>query len=127
MLAGGLAYAADMTPPKLPVLYYGTASINGVATTSSPVNTMRRKTDSLEIASTTASSAGKYFMEVPCSNYVGQIFVFRIGDSIAYEANCVDVASVASVNLNLNFNSADQTVENSVSEITIPSSGLSLE
>ncbi|MDD4271816.1 MAG: hypothetical protein PHF50_03350 [Patescibacteria group bacterium] len=111
-----------LTPPTIPVLYYGTASVNGVAATSSPIITMRRKTDSLEIASTTAAATGKYFMEVPCSDYVGQTFIFRINDLIAEEANCVDVAYVARVNLSLNFNSADQTVENSVSSITIPSS-----
>jgi len=122
LLAGGLAQAAILTPPKLPVLYYGTASINSKLATTSPAITMRRKTDNLEIASATAASAGKYFMEVPCADYVGQTMVFRIGNLITHEAGCVDVASVPSVNLDLNFSSANQTVENTVSNIIIPSS-----
>ncbi|GEM_PF-3417345 len=122
VLAAGLAYAADPTPPKLPVLYYGTASINNQLATTSPVITMRRKADGREIASTTAAASGKYFVEMPCSDNLGQTLVFRIGNLIAHEAACVDAMSVPSVNLNLNFNSANQTVENTVSEITIPAS-----
>jgi len=109
-----------LTPPKWPVLYYGTASVNGVATTTGPIISMRLKLDGTEIASTTAAANGKYFVEMPCSDYVGQTFVFRIGDLITREADCADAATVPSVNLTLNFNSADKTVENSVDEITIP-------
>lgn len=122
MLTGGLVYAAELTPPKLPVLYYGTASVNGAATTTSPTITMRLKSSGLEIASTTAATNGRYFIEMPCANYPDQAMIFKIGNLIAAEATCVDASAVPSVNLNLNFNSADQTVENSTANINIPSS-----
>ncbi|MFH1582868.1 MAG: hypothetical protein ABIB72_00925, partial [Candidatus Falkowbacteria bacterium] len=114
--------ALELTPPELPVLYYGTASINNQPVTTSPVITARRKTDGLEIASATASPNGKYFIEMPCSDYVGQTIIFRIGNLITRETSCVDVATVPSVNLDLKFNSINQTIDSAISNIDIPSS-----
>ncbi|MDO8592992.1 MAG: hypothetical protein Q7R92_04480 [bacterium] len=122
VMAAGLAYAADPTPPKLPVLYYGSVRINGELATTSPVITARRKTDGRPIASAATGKTGRYFAEMPCADYAGQAMVFRIGNLITAEADCVDAMAVPSVNLNLNFDSADQTVENTVSEIIIPAS-----
>ncbi|MFH1111983.1 MAG: hypothetical protein V1712_02835 [Patescibacteria group bacterium] len=123
LLAGGLAFAQDL-PPKIPVLYYGTASLNGVAATSSPIISARLKSSSngQEIASATAGQNGGYFIEMPCADHVGQTMIFRIGNLIVREANCVDVATVPSVKLDLNFDSANQTIDSAVSNINIPSS-----
>ncbi len=122
LLAGGLIFAQDLTPPKIPVLYYGTASINNQSAAEGAVITLRRKADGLEIASTTVKQAGEYFIEVPCADYVGQALIWRINDLITHEDNCMDVATVPSVNLILNFNSANQTIDNTVSNVIIPSS-----
>lgn len=120
LLAAGFAQAIVLTPPKLPVLFYGMARINNQLATTSPIITARRKTDGLEIASAAAGQTGKYFIEMPCADYIEQTMVFRIGNLITHEAICVDVATAPSVKLDLNFNSANQTVENTVSSIAIP-------
>lgn len=120
LLLGGLTFAQNLVPPKLPVLYYGTVKIDKAGATSSPLITLSRQADSLEIASTTAKANGNYFLEAPCFDYLNQLIIFRFGNLIAAEAVCPDANVAPSVNLNLNFNSADQTVENNVSGIIIP-------
>jgi len=102
-------FAPDMVlamppPPEIPVLFYGTLKINNQ---TAPVGTnvsVHKKSDNLEIASATiAKQSDKYFLEVPCKNYIGEMMVFRINNLISQEIKCVDVMTVPSVKLDLNL------------------------
>jgi len=104
LLAPNMVLADSLLPPEIPVLFYGTLKINNQ---TAPVGTnvsVHKKSDNLEIASATiAKQSDKYFLEVPCKNYIGEMMVFRINNLISQEIKCVDVMTVPSVKLDLNL------------------------
>jgi len=104
LLAPNMVLADSLLPPEIPVLFYGTLKINNQ---TAPVGTnvsVHKKSDNLEIASATiAKQSDKYFLEVPCKNYIGETMVFRINNLISQEIKCVDVMTVPSVKLDLNL------------------------
>lgn len=110
-------FAPDMVlamppPPEIPVLFYGTLKINNQ---TAPVGTkvsIHKKSDNLEIASATITKqSDKYFLEVPCKNYIGEMMVFRINNLIIQERQCVDVMTVPSVKLDLSLDMAKVAVD----------------
>jgi len=100
-------FAPDMVlamppPPEIPVLFYGTLTVNQAPAPVGTVVSIRKKDGQAEIASNTTQTAGRYFLEVPCKNYIGEM-VFRINNLISQEIKCVDVMTVPSVKLDLNL------------------------
>jgi len=111
LLAPNMVLADSLLPPEIPVLFYGTLKINNQ---TAPVGTnvsVHKKSDNLEIASATiAKQSDKYFLEVPCKNYIGEMMVFRINNLISQEIKCVDVMTVPSVKLDLSLDMAKPVV-----------------
>lgn len=107
-------FAPDMVlamppPPEIPVLFYGTLTVNQAPAPVGTVVSIRKKDGQAEIASNTTQTAGRYFLEVPCKNYIGEM-VFRINNLISQEIKCVDVMTVPSVKLDLSLDMAKPVV-----------------
>ena len=104
LFAPDMILAMPLTPPEIPVLFYGALTINDQAAPIGTNVSIHKKSDNAEIASTTiAKQSDKYFLEVPCKNYIGEMMVFRINNLISQEIKCVDVMTVPSVKLDLNL------------------------
>ena len=104
LFAPDMILAMPLTPPEIPVLFYGALTINDQAAPIGTNVSIHKKSDNAEIASTTiAKQSDKYFLEVPCKNYIGEMMVFRINNLITQERQCVDVMTVPSVKLDLNL------------------------
>ena len=104
LFAPDMILATPLTPPEIPVLFYGALTIDNQAAPVGTKVSIHKKSDNLEIASaTTAKQSDKYFLEVPCKNYIGEMMVFRINNLITQERQCVDVMTVPSVKLDLNL------------------------
>ena len=96
-----IVLASETSPPEIPVLFYGNVKINN---NPAPVNTIISIVDennNLEIASSTIKNIGKYFIEIPCKNYVGENIVFNLDNFVGGQNICPDVMTVPSVNFNL--------------------------
>ena len=111
-------FAPDMVlamppPPEIPVLFYGTLTVNQAPAPVGTVVSIRKKDGQAEIASNTTQTAGRYFLEVPCKNYIGEMMVFRINNliSISQERQCVDVMTAPSVKLDLSLDMAKVAVD----------------
>ena len=104
LFAPDMILATPLTPPEIHVLFYGALTINDQAAPIGTNVSIHKKSDNAEIASTTiAKQSDKYFLEVPCKNYIGEMMVFRINNLITQERQCVDVMTVPSVKLDLNL------------------------
>ena len=113
LFAPDMILATPLTPPEIPVLFYGALTIDNQAAPVGTKVSIHKKSDNLEIASaTTAKQSDKYFLEVPCKNYIGEMMVFRINNliSISQERQCVDVMTAPSVKLDLSLDMAKPVV-----------------
>lgn len=93
--------ASQLFPPEIPVLFYGGAKINN---NLAPVNTIISiiaKDSNWEIASSTIKNIGRYFIEIPCKNYVGEDIVFNLDNFASGQNKCPDVMVIPSVNFDL--------------------------
>jgi len=114
LFAPDMILATPLTPPEIPVLFYGALTIDNQAAPVGTKVSIHKKSDNLEIASaTTAKQSDKYFLEVPCKNYIGEMMVFRINNliSISQERQCVDVMTAPSVKLDLSLDMAKVAVD----------------
>ena len=74
-------------PPTIPLLVYGDVTIYG---TPSPVGSVVSvEKNNSEIASTTLTIAGKYFIQIPASN-AGAILVYKVGGKVFTEKVCAN-------------------------------------
>ncbi len=119
LLAGGLAFAQDLTPPKIPVLYYGTVKINQEPATAGTVVSIRKKDGNAEIASNTTQTDGRYFLEVPC-DYTNSAIIIKVNNLIVKEGECVNAMARPSVKLDLSLDMADVKVDSATDKIDIP-------
>ena len=78
---------AVTNPPAIPLLVYGDVTIYG---TPSPVGSVVSvEKNNSEIASTTLTIAGKYFIQIPASN-AGAILVYKVGGKVFTEKVCAN-------------------------------------
>ena len=74
-------------PPAIPLLVYGDVTIYG---TPSPVGSVVSvEKNNSEIASTTLTIAGKYFIQIPASN-AGATLVYKVGGKVFTEKVCAN-------------------------------------
>jgi len=115
--------SSPLLPPEIPVLFYGALKINDQAAPIGTKVSIHKKSDNLEIASAIiAKQSDKYFLEVPCKNYIGEMMVFRINNLIIQERRCVEVMTVPSVKLDLSLDMAKVAVDSATDKIDIPAS-----
>ncbi|MFH1522338.1 MAG: hypothetical protein ABIE43_00790 [Patescibacteria group bacterium] len=117
-----LVIKAAQVPPEIPVLYYGEVKINSG---DAPLNTtvsVLKVINNEEIASKKITTVGKYFIEMPCKNYLNEDIFFKVNDLIAGQSQCLDVMITPSKKLDLAVDSANVTTNQWTKEITIPES-----
>jgi hypothetical protein len=115
-------FAVLLTPPEIPVLFYGTVRINNSDAPIGTVISFRQKINNNEIVRTTVSQAGKYLAETPCQEYIDAEILIKVNNLISKESQCVNVMNVPSVNLDLNLDMADIAIDGATDEINIPAS-----
>ncbi|MFA6170973.1 MAG: hypothetical protein WCW77_02750 [Patescibacteria group bacterium] len=115
------AWAVIPDPPSLPVFYYGNVTIDGSPAALDTLITIKKVADNSEWATTSPRQTGKYYYEMPCSEMVGENLFFSINGNIAGETVCPDVASTASVNLNLILSPEERMANQWTSSTTFPS------
>ncbi|MFH0955877.1 MAG: hypothetical protein V1801_01520 [Candidatus Falkowbacteria bacterium] len=113
LLAPNIVFAVPLLPPEIPVLFYGAVRINQEPAPVGTIISFRQKTNNTEIASSTIQ-AGRYFMEMPCQNYLNEAIVIRVNNLIATESQCVNVMNIPSVQLDLNLDIAKPAAGGSV-------------
>lgn len=78
---------AVSAPPAIPLLVYGDVTIYGIP---SPIGTVVSvEKNNSEIASTTLTIAGKYFIQIPASN-AGATLVYKVGGKVFTEKVCAN-------------------------------------
>jgi len=117
-----LVSADQILPPEMPVLFYGQVEINDEPAAINIVISVKTKADNIEIASSTIKNIGRYFIEVPCKNYIGQAILFNIGSMISGQSECADVKTIPSINLNLVVDITNITADQWTTEVVIPNS-----
>ena len=93
-----IAVFAVSAPPAIPLLVYGDVTIYG---TPSPVGSVVSvEKNNSEIASTTLTITGKYFIQIPASNK-GATLVYKVGGKVFTEKVCADPMVTASDRIDL--------------------------
>lgn len=93
--------ASQPFPPEIPVLFYGKAEIDDKPAAVDTVIITKMEKSNIEIADSTVKNIGKYFIEVPCQNYIGENIIFNIGNLASGQNKCPDVQTIPSINLDL--------------------------
>ncbi len=96
--------ASPVFPPEIPVLFYGNVEINNKPAPVNTIISIVAEDNNLEIASSTIENIGKYFIEVPCKNYISESdknIVFNLDNFVGGQNACPDVMIVPSINFDL--------------------------
>lgn len=108
LLAPAIASASQTHPPEIPVLFYGGAELNNNPAPVNAIISVIAEDSNLKIASGVIENIGKYFVEIPCQNYVGESIVFNLDNLTSGQNVCPDVMTAPSVKFDL---SADDKQE----------------
>ena len=92
------AIALAATPPALPLLVYGTVTIDGAP---APVGTVVKAENAGVVkAQVAVATAGKYYLEVPAVN-AGLVLTYKVGGLTAAEKVCPNSLTTPSDRVNL--------------------------
>jgi len=112
--------ADELTPPALPVFYYGNVIFDGEPALADSLVSVKKLADNTEFGSFSPSEAGKYYYEMACSAIIGESLFFTLDGIVAGETVCPDVMAIPSVNLNLEADSNNPKANQWTSAITFP-------
>ncbi|MBU4257130.1 hypothetical protein KKC04_01825 [Patescibacteria group bacterium] len=114
--------AVQLFPPEIPVLFYGNVKIDdNPAAVNTVIVTKIEKSD-IEIANGAVKNIGKYFIEVPCQNYIGENIIFKLGNLAGGQNKCPDVQTTPSIKLDLTAEITDIPAYKQDAETNIPKS-----
>ena len=77
-----MVFADQILPPEIPVLFYGDAKINNNPVPANTIISIVAEDSNWEITSSTIENIGKYFIEIPCKNYVDKSIVFNLDNFV---------------------------------------------
>lgn len=119
--------ASQPLPPEIPVLFYGDVKINN---NPAPVNTVvitKTEKSDTEIANGAVKNIGKYFIEVPCQNHIGENIIFNANNLAGGQSKCPDIKTTPSVKFDLaayTEDEAEQEKKKDADKNTINSGGV---
>ncbi|MCK4553950.1 hypothetical protein KAU19_03230 [Candidatus Parcubacteria bacterium] len=112
--------ASQLFPPEIPVLFYGSANINDKPADVNTVISVKTKIENIEIASSSVKDIGRYFIEVPCQNYIGQEILFNVSNLTGGQHECPNIQTMPSIKLDLATDITNITINQWTTEVVIP-------